>query len=206
MDHIVLSAEGTYSFQYSDTDLTFPPLNTYAVDWYGYYNNTVSKNNFMPTREGARSGNGYLETMRKPNYETTKYGILTAIKYPTGGTSRFEYEQNTYSNDLTKYYTSPGNRVAAGLRIAQITNYDADNTEILRRSFSYINEMVRHRGNSFGVRSYIPNINLFHRDLIKSTGKRYRLPAISHTLPGRISNIYALLKNNLSQLKVIVNH
>ena len=67
MDHIVLSAEGTYSFQYSDTDLTFPPLNTYAVDWYGYYNNTVSKNNFMPTREGARSGNGYLETMRKPN-------------------------------------------------------------------------------------------------------------------------------------------
>ena len=140
LDHIVLSAEGTYSFQYSDTDLTFPPLNTYAVDWYGYYNNTVSKNNFMPTREGARSGNGYLETMRKPNYETTKYGILTAIKYPTGGTSRFEYEQNTYSNDLTKYYTSPGNRVAAGLRIAQITNYDADNTEILRRSFSYINE------------------------------------------------------------------
>lgn len=154
LDHMALSAEGTYFFQYNDAGLTFPSLNTYAVDWYGYYNNAVSKSNFMPTRAVARTGSSYLETMRKPNNETTKYGMLTAIKYPTGGTSRFEYEQNVYGNDLTKYYTSPGNRIAAGLRVAQITNYDADDTEISRRSFSYIGE----NGESSGQLLWRPTV------------------------------------------------
>lgn len=135
---IFLSGEGTYNMQYNEAGLIFPPIDTYGIDWYGYYNNTVFDYNFMPSRISARANDNYLGTYRQPKLETTKYGILTDIEFPTGGSSHFEYEQNTYSTDITGFYTNKINRPAAGLRIAQIKNFDVNGEEILRRSFSYI--------------------------------------------------------------------
>ena len=140
LDQVTLSGNGIYSMQYNDTGLTFPDIGTYGIDWYGYYNNDVYKYNFMTTRVLARNGDSYLETIRKPKFETTKYGMLTGIKYPTGGSSQFEYEQNTYSVDITGFYTSPANRPTAGLRLAGIRNFDTDGREVLNRTFSYLSE------------------------------------------------------------------
>ena len=146
LDRVVLSGEGTYSMQYNDDGLTFPALDTYAVDWYGYYNATTNKNSFMPTMASARLGESFLRTLRQSNFAATKYGMLTNIRYPTGGSSRFEYEQNQFGKDMTGIQLSQIDLPAAGLRIAAIRNYDADGRELLCRSFSYIDETGKSSG------------------------------------------------------------
>ena len=146
LDRVVLSGEGAYSMQYNDDGLTFPALDTYAVDWFGYYNGTTNKNSFMPTMASARLGESFLRTLRQSNLETTKYGILTSIQYPTGGSSHFEYEQNQFGKDMTGIQPVGPDHPAAGLRIAAIRNYDAAGKEILCRSFSYIDEAGKSSG------------------------------------------------------------
>lgn len=146
LDRVVLSGEGTYSMQYNDDGLTFPSLDTYAVDWFGYYNGTTNKNSFMPTMASARVGESFLRTLRQSNLETTKYGMLTSIQYPTGGSSHFEYEQNQFGKDMTGVQPVGEDHPAAGLRIAAIRNYDASGKDILCRYFSYIDEAGKSSG------------------------------------------------------------
>lgn len=146
LDRITLSGDGTYHMQYNDAGLTFPSLDTYAVDWFGYYNITTNKNSFMPPMESARLGEGYLKTLRQSNFTAMKYGMLTGIQYPTGGSSQFEYEQNQFGQDMTGVQLSGADQPTAGLRIAAIRNYDGDGTEVLCRSFSYIDEAGKSSG------------------------------------------------------------
>jgi len=61
-------------------------------------------------------------------------GILTRIKYPTGGYTDFEFENHkflTFTDYEGNYILDPQNRVpanAAGFRIKTITNYTSEGT------------------------------------------------------------------------------
>ena len=137
LSNLTISGEGTYSMNYNESGLTFPGIDTYSIDWYGYYN--LSNNNFMPEKSVAFNNDNYLLTMRKPNFEATMYGMLTQITYPTGGYTKFEYEQNSFSNDASEMSHAGVDTPAAGLRISQITDYESDNSAIRQRKFSYVN-------------------------------------------------------------------
>lgn len=135
---VSLSGEGTYTMDYYDRSATFPPIDTYSVDWFGYYNPSVSQSSFMPSIATAKAGTGYLFTMRQPSLTGTMMGMLSSVLYPTGGYSTFEYEQNTYSTDNTGHNHSGNSYPTGGVRIKQISSFDADSTLAAKREFSYL--------------------------------------------------------------------
>lgn len=80
-------------------------------------------------------------TLRDVDSISSQYGILTEIKYPTGGRSEFEYEQNDYSKcmSLDRQTVLNQSGYAGGLRIKSITEYDNDISTSFssKRSFIY---------------------------------------------------------------------
>lgn len=63
-----------------------PKFNSKDKDFWGYYNN--SNNTTL---------NPFLGANRNVNKQAIKTGVLTSIKYPTGGSKVFDFEPNTYS-------------------------------------------------------------------------------------------------------------
>ena len=116
-----------YSFKYNEK-----PLPDYTLgrtpycheDYFGYYNGT-SSNGWIP-REYA-----FAESAdRSVNSSYVTAGILTEIRYPTGGRSVFEYECN-----------KDGSRLWGGLRIKSICNYEGN--QLLRKMvYSYENAVI----------------------------------------------------------------
>lgn len=146
---VSLSGEGAYTMDYYDRSATFPPIDTYSVDWFGYYNPSVTKNTFMPTVATAESGTGYLFTMRQPSLTGTMKGMLSSVQYPTGGHSTFEYEQNTYSSDQTGHNHSGNSYPTGGVRIKRISSYDTDSTLAVKREFQYLLPDGKSSGNLY---------------------------------------------------------
>lgn len=115
----------TYLFDYNTT-IDLPDYLTLLgkngiychCDYWGYYNGTNSSS-FIPDWLLSRGG-----ANREPVYECAKAGILRSITYPSGGTTRFEYEGNNTGE------------CAGGLRIKEIANV-SDNKVIRREVFNY---------------------------------------------------------------------
>jgi hypothetical protein len=91
-------------FEYNTTSL--PAYDSKDYDHWGYYN---GKNN---TTHRPSYG-GYIGANRSPSLSHTKAGILTAIGYPTGGKTEYEYE-------LNRYLYEDNEENAGGLRIKEI--------------------------------------------------------------------------------------
>ncbi|MEA5429122.1 SpvB/TcaC N-terminal domain-containing protein [Arcicella lustrica] len=96
----------------------YPDRFSYAQDYWGYYNgqntNTTLIPKFLFTPPGGASLN-LSGSYRSPDKsgEFQKLTVLNKIKYPTGGTSSFEYETNTsYTADWP--WESFGDKVILG--------------------------------------------------------------------------------------------
>lgn len=133
-----------YSFTYNTKKL--PRYNLKKSDNWGYYNNK--------TYEGVDFDDLY--TYRAPDTSLMKSEILTAIKYPTGGATYFEYEPHSYSKIATQFplftlQSSTG--FAGGVRIKRITSKDGGtvNPPVIKE-YSYLNE----NNTSSGILSGIP--------------------------------------------------
>lgn len=103
---------GEYRFQYApDSNTTAvdspPRYSSSRIDHWGYYN-------------GGGSGLLPDNTSREPDQTETKSGILTGITYPTGGTTRFEYEAHRYDQIIDPNTDLSYPDVAGGLRIEKI--------------------------------------------------------------------------------------
>lgn len=149
LSNVTVSGVGTYSMKYYNANATFPSINTFGIDWWGYYNDpTASPSGFEPSLTTA-TGIKYLSpnySRRNANPDYAIYGMLQEITYPTGGRSVFSYQGNTYSasvnrNHETGYVPSlqseSGN--AGGVRISQIVDYKDDSGFGICRSFVYAN-------------------------------------------------------------------
>ncbi|MBB6273365.1 hypothetical protein HDF26_003825 [Pedobacter cryoconitis] len=87
-----------YKFTYNER-YNLPDKNSKSVDHWGYFNG-VSNGTLLPTTSIPAAAQSFSGADRSQdtlnNYPAN--GILEAIKYPTGGTTRFQYELNSYSN------------------------------------------------------------------------------------------------------------
>lgn len=107
--------KNSYVFDYNNGQL--PSKTSNAVDYWGFFNgkeNTQEwgynqtkesyKGTFIPSVDEVLSGHTIkiLGANRDIDIEKNQYGILTSIKYPTGGETSFQYESNDYP---THYYT-----------------------------------------------------------------------------------------------------
>ena len=146
----------TWSFSYNGNPL---PRDTRALDLWGYYNGHEENTTLVPTITTDTVVHSFplaadqtvsvtIPGGNRTTEETAmKRGMLSAVIYPTGGRTEFEYEAHRYldGNGQT--------RLAGGLRIKQIRDIESDGV-ILFRNFCYSTE--ENYVNSAGLLNVIP--------------------------------------------------
>lgn len=149
---VELSGEGVYSMEYYDQNRKCAPINTFAIDWWGYFNNQTGNNDisgnlsfsrFYPNHYKGVISSSY--SARNPDFESAQYGMLKRISYPTGGSSAFFYEQNTYSKKVVRdnahtYVPLLQNETGktGGVRIASVIDHPScDGMPSVYRDFIY---------------------------------------------------------------------
>lgn len=107
----------------------------------GYLSGKTDHWGFFNDREPLRVHQNGYEDSREPNPDCAKYGILSSIRYPTGGYTRFEYESHSYSRTVSERRDRLNNcqqRFAGGLRIKRIINSDGnEDSEFVAKEFFY---------------------------------------------------------------------
>jgi hypothetical protein len=141
----IRNQDDKYSFSYNSTPL--PPKNSYAVDYWGYYNGKTNNRSLLPnTRDfdstyiatfGSALAKDSVVKYADPTY--CKAGILESIQYPTGGFTKFRYSLNCFNN--YKVPNSPqfkgGNLYYGdGLKIDTLIDYTNGNIACIKQ-FQY---------------------------------------------------------------------
>jgi YD repeat-containing protein len=179
----VLDAGGSimqhYRFTYN-TSITMPAYDSFAKDYWDYYNGKTTSDALVPhmtyTASWAGGTNTYtigssVANNRDPDSSYMQACMLTSIAYPTGGHTDFTYQTNRYldiNNNLV---------LAGGLRITSIKSYDGINPTPIVKTYQYNSA----RFNSYLLNAYFTNTQL-HRywGLCQSDGN-------GHIINGQIS-------------------
>lgn len=129
------STDGIYSFKYNLFD-RLPTIGghcdylTTSSDHWGYYNGSTGDN-------------------KDANPTYSQFGMMTEIKYPTGGVTTFEYENHWYNSVRNPYHDGmisaislpqseeANQMIAGGLRIKRVTNYEDENKDKILSEHSY---------------------------------------------------------------------
>ncbi len=154
---------GSTSFTYNNKELLSGiPYETPMVDHWGYYNgiNPLCSYFTAPcsgTFNWLNLLNPAISTYlnnRAPNPVYMQTGILNSITYPTGGSTQFIWEPNTYSKTIDQIgndksfnisIVDQGNSlVGPGLRIKQINSTAGFNSPALSKTFLYYREYIHH--------------------------------------------------------------
>ncbi|MDU1893046.1 MAG: hypothetical protein E6767_20410 [Dysgonomonas sp.] len=172
----------SYRFKYNSTRL--PSRNSFAQDYWGYYNGNFNNNSLAPNPK--RFGWTVLSSLVRyydpltnnlsARLEYTKAGTLERISYPTGGSVEFEYELNTFNNFWVPNYNNTNNPKNAqsegfGLRIKTILHKDYDSKLLKKMGYEYYEgkSVNRHEFDKYGSISWMDD--LWHRHS-RTTGFR----------------------------------
>ena len=147
---------GKYHFEYMDYQKVPSDYLTRDYDHWGYYKklhtnpNTSTFKPPLPPDEFPEADEDSTEniitfhdydSLRNCDPITSQYGMMNAIFYPTGGCTRIEYEQNSYSKRISDNHNSIQTVIgtAGGLRIKSLTEYDDADSDIPleRRTYTY---------------------------------------------------------------------
>lgn len=127
-----------YTFYYANENSNFPIKNTYGIDFWGYYNGHDENTNLYTSDIYIN-----LAGIRTPDFAHAVYGALDSIVYPTGGSTAFRYELNTYSG------SNPG----PGIRVKKVLSYgDNTTTPSLSKSYIYTNGNLFNENTSYASR------------------------------------------------------
>lgn len=186
-----LSDAGEYSMEYIDEDALFPSPDTYATDWYGYYNGRPIS---IPAsqKDNIDKVSYILNYTRVCNSIYAQMGMLKKINYPTGGYSLFTYEPNSYSRQWSSIYNSGENYTTSGLRIKQIDTFSDDSIQTQNRRFIYETE----EGLSSGVLLQHPDTYLEYHVEVVGVG-------ISRKVFSTLNNIGFSKSSHIEYLRVI---
>ena len=93
-----------YQMVYQE-DHTFPSRLSYAQDHWGYYNGATGNSTLIPSLLW-QDINGHVHYSegddRKPNFTYAQLGGIKLLKYPTGGHTEFEFENNEVKDSLVQ--------------------------------------------------------------------------------------------------------
>ena len=150
LSSVTIPGDGVYSMHYIDEDSSFPSLDTYSIDWMGFFNGktiTQGVQNFCPSLATLRTGLRTWNTnMRLPDPASAEMGMLSSLSYPTGGSSAFYYGPNRYGEDLAYPRTIASDETGYGVRIERIENRNADGLLKDIRTYEYVLEDGRSSG------------------------------------------------------------
>lgn len=119
LDSVKESGKGPYVFTYNSESL--PARLSLAQDHWGFYNGATTNTTLIPIDSlwGFYTGGN-----REPHPLKCQAGILTSIKYPTGGKTAFTYEPN--ANYMTKVFyvpVTPKTSAAASTTVVNNINF-----------------------------------------------------------------------------------
>lgn len=126
-----------HTFTYNSTAL--PWKNSFGQDYWGFYNGETSNTSLIPNPTQfnlpALGNNG---NNHSANLTYAKAWTLEEIKYPTGGTTSFEYELHEFDNYWVPDFSSSSNTTSKGygLRVKSVTS-KAYNTQSLKTKYTY---------------------------------------------------------------------
>lgn len=213
LSKVTLSGEGSYTFDYNYTSSTvFPKHGTFKIDHWGYFNNSsaTAQSFYSHITQGDYLQETINTTLRDPDTASAMLGVMTAVHYPTGGRTTFEYEGNDYSayedNDGYPYFTpylhdTPSSRslTAGGVRIKAIKDYSSASggAPVYTRSYSYKDDT----GHSSGVRGPLPRYGLaYYKEKITGDFISVYLGSYNNILPTDGTHIeYTYVKETLPQ-------
>ena len=168
-----------YSMEYDDIN-ALPARLSYARDHWGYFNGANNSGPFPETFTAYDYWGQPIFTgpyaNREPDGTHAKKGLLgKKITYPTGGSSDFFYEGNTY-------YGLTENIETGGVRIASITNHDpvTGNNEITNYQYARHNQLSQSSGKKMGLDPTYTTTYSFERGCINPAPKPGELPCTTH--------------------------
>ena len=148
------TSHGRYSMTYDSYGELPSDYITNFEDHWGFYKGSAYT--LPPSRNQGDLTSFYSQ--RNPTSHSKK-GMLTQIKYPTGGRTVFEYENHDFSqyvaSDRQSMIDSTG--IAGGVRIKSITEYDDDTSMhmLKRRTFTYIDpQTIESSGQLYALPRY----------------------------------------------------
>lgn len=113
-----------YVFTYKNNTI-LPCVFSIAQDHWGFYNGKKSNTTLIPTNAGLTSLGIPSQGNREIDTAYTQSGILQTIKYPTGGTTKFEFENNRTEE------------LVGGLRVKKITHTDSIASKTIVTEYEY---------------------------------------------------------------------
>lgn len=220
LSSVTLSGEGTYTFMYYNiSDASFPPVGTFSVDHWGYYNGKTGNNylKIVSTTNATTLDESITYATRNPDASYAINGMLQRITYPTGGYSEIEYESHSYGKRLTRTSTSAflptltnESATCGGLRIKSISNHLENGTQINKKSYSY----TLPDGGSSGILLYFPkywlnysaqggpyqeiNINYWSNNLISHNGSHIEYSTVTQTNTDNSREVFHFSNSSLS--------
>jgi hypothetical protein len=88
-----------YQFEYNSESL--PKKTSFAVDNWGYYNGKMTNVNYLPNIWMAGIKDDWLTGItnnKNSSLQSCQAAVLSKVTFPTGGTSAFGYELNSFNN------------------------------------------------------------------------------------------------------------
>ena len=168
---------------------TLPCRLSSAIDHWGYYNHATSNQSILPGNSDNQTLNvdqWYMEIApdwdgsmpnvtlhdganRSPDAEAMKAGSLSEVYYPTGGYTKYTFEPNVINYQ---------NEIGAGLRIKDISNYDANNNIIAETRYQYANGSITFNPKyyyykKYAIEHYVDGTPAFPPDLYAKFGLPY---------------------------------
>jgi hypothetical protein len=133
-----------HEFTYNSTIL--PSKNSIAQDFWGFYNGQLTNTSLIPNPARLTAAQlcnatnlGDNGNNNSANLVYAQAGVLTSIKYPTGGNINLEYELNTFDNYWVPDFSSTSNQISSGngLRIKSITYQAVNNINSKKTRYTY---------------------------------------------------------------------
>lgn len=149
----------THDFSYNS--LSLPPYLSDAIDHWGYYNGkTQSSSSAWSSISGGYtiSNKAAYKLFRDPDPTgvSQQAELLTSIQYPTGGTTSFTFEPNTYSKYVkeNKQGLTPltSSQTGGGVRLKEVRSSASGSADIVKKYF-YVNGNTNNESTLNGLSS-----------------------------------------------------
>ena len=127
----VYSEKPPHIFNYKN-QVQFPAYTSTGIDHWGFYNGYSNGNGLIPSQTVDNTTYAGHGANREPDASGSLIGMISSIKYPTGGTTEYDFEPH-----LAQVPNSQVVRTIGGTRIKEIRDYSADNVLATRRQFEY---------------------------------------------------------------------
>ncbi|WP_185097096.1 hypothetical protein [Chryseobacterium sp. IHB B 17019] len=142
------NGKNPYIFNYDiPSGTVFPKAITKQIDYWGFYNGKAGNESLqylIPQEQYDAAGDYYYtSSIREPDFNFAKLGLLKEVIYPTKGLTKFEFEEHNYNyrierkkNNayLPQLMTYSG--IAGGARIKSITE-EIDGIAVQKKEYAY---------------------------------------------------------------------